>query len=330
MTHGATDSIESPQRAQLDPPSPAIFATRYNARFAIPDGRVAPQPPSMKTRQFRQLANLPPPKRAALVVEGLLAIGANVATLAKELEQCNEASADRAARLVYNAAREEAGKFLILIDVYRAPAVDQPTICRQFARAGDHLSKLVYAEMADYAIASRDELLCAVTDNRQALYLDGPNDYDWVFRNELLSERESALYVDLVLSEGQFAWWAPHDYSAHRASPGSVRLVEALLTTGLVSEAGLKALQRAWRGFDPQGKSHNGDWADRTREALQAFPDQNIEHDGWTGTAWFVADQWLMPMVQFDVEQADVKLDDLLATRKQRYEAEMMRELGYP
>lgn len=282
----------------------------------------------MKTRQFKQLAGLPRAKRVPLVVEGLTAIGANIAKLVEELEQCNEAEAYRSARLAHNVAREEAGKFLVLVDAYRASAKDQAMISRQFARAGDHLSKLLYAQMADYSIGSRKELHSAVTRHRQALYLDGPNGCDWVFRNDLLSERESALYVDLVDSEGALEWWTPHDYPMGVPAPASVRLVQALLTTGLVSPAGFQALQDAWRGFDPLAESHCWEWAERTRCALHAFPDENVDEGHWTGDAGYVADHWPMPLVQFDLDEAEVTVDALVSQRQQRYETEMMEEYG--
>lgn len=282
----------------------------------------------MKTRQFKQLAGLPPGKRPSLVVDGLRAIGANVAKLAEELEQCNEAKTFRAASLLYNVGREEAGKFLVLIDAYRAPDADQATISRQFKRARDHLSKLIYAQIADYSIASQDELISAIDRHRQALYLDGPNDYDWIFRNELLSERENSLYVDLVDTEGELSWWTPHDYDMPVSVPWSMRLVQALLTTGFISPAGLEGLREAWTGFDPREQSQFRDWADRTKRALRAFPDENTEDGRWSNAARFIADRWPMPMVELDVEEANVEVNELVTEREARYEAEMMREYG--
>jgi AbiV family abortive infection protein len=143
----------------------------------------------MKTRQFKKLAGLSPARRASLVVEGLVGIGDNVGRLVEELEKCNAAGAYRSARLLRNVGREEAGKFLVLIDAWRALDADAKTISRQFARAGAHLSKLIYAQIADYSIASQSELVDAVNRHRQGSYLDGPNDHDWIFRNDLLSER---------------------------------------------------------------------------------------------------------------------------------------------
>src|SRR6266550_9060606 len=157
----------------------------------------------MKTRQFRQLAGMSFKQRLPLLVRGLDAVAANVRRLAGERETCAEAGAHQAAELLRNVAREEAGKFLVLIDTCRAPVGDDATISRQFDRAGNHLAKLIYAQIADYSIASQPELLRAIDLHRQALYLDGPNDFDWIFPNELLAEREGALYVDLVESEGK-------------------------------------------------------------------------------------------------------------------------------
>lgn len=284
----------------------------------------------MKTRQFKQLAGLSPARRASLVVEGLVAIGDNVVTLVEELEKCNAAGAYRSARLLRNVGREEAGKFLVLIDAWRAPDTDARTISRQFARAGAHLSKLIYAQIADYSIASQSELVSAVNRHRQGLYLDGPNGHDWIFRNDLLSERENALYIDLVDSEGQLEWWPPHDHEMSEPVPRSMQLVMALLSTGLVSVDGLAALREAWVGFDPHEDSHCQEWIGRTQRALQAFPDNNVEGDRWTSAAYFVADRWPMPMVELELEEAKTTIDAMVAERETAYEAYVMSEYGYP
>src|ERR1039457_6349331 len=116
----------------------------------------------MKTRQFKQLASKGFDARLPLLIEGLKAIAANVSRITGELEVCNGARAYRAAELLTNVGKEEIGKFLILIDSCRAPESDQATISRQFGRAGNHLAKLINAQIADYNIASQEELLRAV------------------------------------------------------------------------------------------------------------------------------------------------------------------------
>ena len=277
----------------------------------------------MKTRQFRQLGGLRAADRDRLVAEGLAAIAANVSQIAGEMAKCAEFKSRRASRLLYNIGREEAGKFLALIDVYRSPGSSQATTARQFARAGSHLAKLVYAQMADYSIASRTELISAIDHHRRALYLDGPNDDDWVFRNDLLSQREEALYVDLIDAEGTLEWWPPMDDFGEFIPPASMRLVLALAGTGLVGERGFKALGRAWRDFDPSAESHCGDWSARTRAALMGCAPEKAADENWTAEAAMAADRWPMPLVEIEIELAPVSLEDLQAKRARSEKARM-------
>ena len=282
----------------------------------------------MKTRQFQQLAGLSKEHRVEKVLEGLQATGANVLALTENLEKCNDARAFRAAQLVYNAGREEAGKFLILIDTWRAPSASQDQISRQFNRAGDHLSKLLYAQMADYSIATQKELLSAINTHRRGLYLDGPNDFDWIFRNDLLTERESAMYVDLVEAEGSLEWWAPRDYGMSVTVPFSMRLVGRLLETDLVTEGGLSRLQEAWADFDPVEDSHCSKWAERNAKALSAFPDRNVDGPRLNSDASFVARRWPMPMVALDLTMTKVTEEEMIALRDEIYESWLRREFG--
>lgn len=282
----------------------------------------------MKTRQFNRLAGLPRDRRRELVLEGLLDIGENVAILGDELERCNAARAFRAARLVHNAGHEEAGKFLVLVDVFRAPEAGQAAIARQFRRAGDHLSKLIYAQMSDYSIGSQSELVKAVDHHRKGLYLDGPNDYDWIFRNELLSERERALYIDLVDAEGSLQWWTPVDYEMPIPVPFSIRLVRDLMSTELLTPAGLEVLEEAWTGFDAQKECHCTEWQRRTEEALLTFPQANESEGTLNASADFITRHWLMPMVELAVEIQKVSQDELVARREDAYQAWINEEFG--
>ena len=188
----------------------------------------------MKTRQFKQLAGSSGRKRAELLIEGLEAVAANVSALATEIERCNVADARRASRLVANIGTEEAGKFLILLDVYRSPRSHAATISRQFARAQVHLPKLVYAQIADYSIGSKDELERALGHLRPSHHLDGPNDWDWVFKNDLIMNREGSLYVDLVESDGELQWWAPDEPGIPGSVTRPMQLVKAIAASGLI------------------------------------------------------------------------------------------------
>jgi AbiV family abortive infection protein len=279
----------------------------------------------MRTRQFRQLAGMGTEKRLPFLETGLNAIGANVQRLAAEYDECVRSGSTRSAQLVRNVAREEAGKFLILIDAARCPTAAQGLLSEQFNRAGIHLAKLVYAQIADYSIATQDELLRAVEGHRHRLHLDGPNDFDWIVPNHLIAERESALYVDLVEDEEGLDWSAPRE-ARDRIAPsmcGSVWLVMGIMATGLTSVAGMRALGDAWDGFDPYVDSHCTDWAQRTAAALAARSTNEAN------AARFVADRWPMPMVELDISEVKVTVEDLRAKREVLEKAWFYRQYGY-
>lgn len=281
----------------------------------------------MKTRQFKQLAGLTGTRRTDLVVEGLGAIAGNIGALADEIEACLNAGASRAAQMVSNVGVEEAGKFLILLDVYRSPHSDARVVSRQFDRAQVHLPKLVYAQIADYSIGSQTELLRALGYLRPSHHLDGPNDYDWIFRNHLITEREGSLYVDLVETDSELEWSAPQEPGSFGGIRRPMHLVQAIAATGLVSSAGLSALSRAWEGFDPRAESHCWEWAERTQAALDELADKGAMTAD-ADTAHFVSDRWPMPLVELDVEEERVKIPALEAERDAQFEAFMRREHG--
>jgi AbiV family abortive infection protein len=249
-------------------------------------------------------------KRTEWLIEGLNAIGANVVALAEDLERCREARAFRAGTLARNALREEAGKFLILMDIYRLPRNDQGLVEQQLKRATNHMAKLIYDQMTDYCIGDRRELVEAVDRHRASHYLDGPNDVDWIFRNALIDDRERALYVDLVDSEGELMWWTPPEDPYLSTLPDSAQVVYGIMECRLVTPAGFDALEAAWKGFDGTADSHCSDWGRRTIAALTAIaPDS--PGDDWQGWIRFLAQNWVMPMVELEVEELRVTTAEL-------------------
>jgi AbiV family abortive infection protein len=278
----------------------------------------------MRTRQFKQLAGMSPSARIECTAIGLRHIAENVVRHTLQADECASSGAFQVARLAQQIAREEAGKFLVLIDAFRGPGTSQATMSRQFERAGQHLAKLIYAQVADYSIASQGELLGAVERHRRQLHLDGPNGFDWIFSNELISEREGALYVDLVEHEGGLDWLAPDPGTWGSLVPRcrSVDLVIAIESMGFATEQGLRVLPDAWDGFDPLVDSHCTDWAKRTEAAAESA--------GFAGHAQapFVIDRWPMPMVEIDVAEVKVAVADLQAKREALGQAWLAQQFG--
>ena len=98
----------------------------------------------------------------------------------------NQPSAERS---LLGAILEVAGKFLIFVDAARLGRPSQRKLRDQLKRAGDHLAKGLYAKATEIRPADFKELLGFLEPERATLYLDGPNDVDSIFRNEILSSR---------------------------------------------------------------------------------------------------------------------------------------------
>ena len=257
----------------------------------------------VKPRQFKQLLSFPPKERDALICEGLGLLGSRLRLLASEIDQ---QPVGVALELLAGIAGEEAGKALILIDIYRSPRASQAVVSRQLGRASQHLPKLLYRQMVDYRIGDRTELVGALHRHRLDRYLDGPNDVDWVFRNDLVAGRENDMYVDLVQTEDGLEWWPPLPTTIRRAVPDAVRLVLALQDAGMFAAGALKRLERSWVDFDPAVESHFGDWSDRTANALRGGPSASLA---------IACELWPMPMTELELEPIAVTDEEIEKAR---------------
>jgi hypothetical protein len=212
-------------------------------------------------------------------------------------------------------ADEEAAKFLILVDAIRCPRHEQKRLVAQLRRCNDHLAKGIYATVCDYSAGSFEELVSYIEPLRQSHYLDGPNDVDWIFRNEIEGRREQRLYVDYVETDDGRDWWEPNRYDELSDLPSRtsrvVDVVRSLIRAGLGSSEGLAVIAKDWRTFEPVGSSWGQlvDRIDTTLATLEEIAclgetfhsrDRAILHDSWT-----------FPLYGADLSMVKVTLDSL-------------------
>jgi hypothetical protein len=95
------------------------------------------------------LASLRPEPLHEAVAEGLRLIAEHVAALEEVAAQQEGPAAARATEILRVVSDEEAGKFLILLDVVRAISADAKTKADQFRKAGSHIAKGVYSRAVD-------------------------------------------------------------------------------------------------------------------------------------------------------------------------------------
>jgi hypothetical protein len=239
-------------------------------------------------------------------------VAEHVATLEHAATQQEGPAAARAAAAIRAIADEEAGKFLVLLDVARGARTSAQVKARQLRRAGDHLAKGIYARAAEMRPASYGELLSYVNTLRQSHYLDGPNDVDWIFRNEIEAAREEHLYVDFVESDDGDVWVSPSRFDdiGFTSQPDATELVGALQRAGLCSPDALAAVVDVWHDFTPRPETH---WVENERLSIETLG--RIE----VATGEPIADSditrivrtWTFPLYQADLARVVVELDVL-------------------
>lgn len=214
----------------------------------------------MRPKAIADLAQLSNEDFFKSVARGLDHIGENVLKIMEDANRLEQAQGVRGVHILTTMASEEAGKFLILMDAVRCPRDDPKRFVAQLRRFNDHLAKGIYAESCEGLMGSFGSHREWIDDERKEYFLDGPNEVDWIFRNEILQRREQSLYVDYVDLDGDHNWWSPHDQNRYLGGerrgeplplrlPRSVRLVKAMTEVGFVAPEALAVIAAQWRGI---------------------------------------------------------------------------------
>ena len=251
---------------------------------------------------------LPVAKRLDAIAEGLELLVEHVTTLTGDLVYLANGSRPRGALMLEALAQEEAAKVLILLDLVRLGWRDPLKVKVQIGRFYDHLSRCIYAEVSKMRPADFAEVRRIVEDIRQAYYLDGPNDVDWIFRNQLLSSREDGLYVDYVRYEDAAAWSTParNDMLGFHAGTAVQRLVIALHRLGVTSRRDLEVLADTWAGQVIEDATRWSVAADLNAEMLARLDEEGAALPGARDAyGRRVISQWTFPLHSLDLTESD-------------------------
>lgn len=201
----------------------------------------------MKVRAIRDLCQLSGVALLETIAEGMkLALdnAINLENDAKCLHSRNTTGYD----ILMAIAREEAAKVLILLDAVRCPQNGEH-FGNQLRRFCDHFSRGIYAEMCDWEPSHFGEVCLNIDRERKDLYLDGPNDTDWIFYNQITHDREQRLYVDYVKNGDEYIWLQP--YSSERScphfTPRVIAIANSLQLSGCLSVDALTEIANIWR-----------------------------------------------------------------------------------
>nr|MDE0500644.1 hypothetical protein [bacterium] len=242
------------------------------------------------------------------------AIASHVDSLVGAAIRCDKAGDGVAAEVLMAIARDEAGKFLVLLDAARIPYTDKARMTSQLKRAGSHLAKSLYFEMTDLRPATLSEVERYLAEARRSHYLDGSNDADWIFRNRALADREDVMYVDYQQTDEGFIWHRP-SVSQFRTGlfvPQGFRLLAEMSTAGFCNPAGLEVVNNIWRDVVPTNGSDGSKdtlWIDIKRRnvcTLEQILATGVAKDIERVSLRRVVDLWTFPSHSVDLALIDV------------------------
>lgn len=237
----------------------------------------------MEPRRAKDLAQLSDQDFFAAVSDGLALVHENAVRLWQSAKLLAEQHHFRGAEIIKGIAEEEAAKYLLLLDAVRCPRKpDSERFARQLGKFNRHLARGLYAEICDWRPVDLREVRAGIERECQAYYLDGPNDVDWIFRNDIERKREEALYVDYVQYDHGHEWVSPEKMERLNASmsmffrePTAVRLISTLHAADFASPESLAVIAQIWRSEEFGDDARHDRFAAFTRATLQALADKD-------------------------------------------------------
>ncbi len=211
-------------------------------------------------------------------------------------------------------AEEEAAKYLILIDFVRCPRSLHEERSRQLDYFCDHLPKGIYAEYCSFFPADFKEIIRYVKSAREKYYLDGPNNVDWIFGNDILHRRIDKLYVDYVSDGNGECYWQyynPKAYLLGHQARTVVEIASALHQAGVASPEGLAVVADVWRAVKVTSEMTSGELQQLNRRTLETLKSLGCLAKAPDQVYGKVIQQWPFPLYPLDLTIKDVKKADL-------------------
>jgi AbiV family abortive infection protein len=274
----------------------------------------------MEPRALGRITELNRRTRLAVIAEGLDLLAEQVGTLGGDIDSLSKAGRRRGLTVLANHADEEAAKVLILLDVVRADRRKQKLVARQLRRFSDHLARCIYAEIAQMNPANLAEVRAIAHPMRLSHYLDGPNDIDWIFRNQVLEQREAGLYVDYVHDDERDRWVTPAEHDDVLAGPlpaGVRELVSSLHKVGVTRLRGLEIVAEVWRSHPIDDSTTWGEIESLNHSIVEKVLGEDLAGPTATDTdVGRAIESWSFPLAGIDLEEIETPIEDLRAEQE--------------
>jgi AbiV family abortive infection protein len=267
-------------------------------------------------RAVAELAQRSDPDFFAEVALGMRLATANALGLWRDFMVMHRAGRRQGAEILSAFVEEEAAKFFILLDAVRCPRTSQQ-FGRQLRYFYDHLAKGIYALHYTYFPADFAEVQRYVASHREEYYLDGPEGFKWIFRNQILEGREANIYVNYVRTDEGLGWVSPRRRliaGPWRAQPETLALARTMCRLGFAMPESLARVAEVWRPFVIEDGTTWGAIQRQNAETLDA-----LERHGLLKSREFVEpvlERWTFPLYPLDLQADGTKVQDLIKHRR--------------
>lgn len=262
-----------------------------------------------KARRLNRLFELSRGERLSIIGEGLEHLGAHVEELMESIDHLLQVGRKSGAAALQTICIEESAKVLILLDIARTH--DQRVAQKGCSYFYLHLPRLIYANVHASNPADFGEIERYLTWLRPSHYLDGPNDVDWIWRNDLLRTRENSLYVDYEETDDGFMWTGCDPDQVHLDTE-VVRLVLAMKQAGLLTTRGAQATAGVWKEATFDSATRWEFCRDKAEEVLRAaLPPDTVPSESLGAAVHLILQKWTFPLLRLDLKEERISMETL-------------------
>jgi AbiV family abortive infection protein len=275
----------------------------------------------MKHRAIKNLNQLSDKDLYKEISVGLEKIHENCLELNRSSHFLFENKKYQALKIIEAISKEEAAKYLILIDVLRCPRKQQhQQFTRQLDKFNDHLAKGIYAELCGWNPHTYKELCEYIRPNLDTIYLDGPLDVDFIFRNQIIAQREEAFYVDYAQIDDGHSWLSPQDqhslyedFPFYYLNPSVISIVKALHSLGISKLESIEIFSTFWRDFEFNDDTHYQELRKANAECLKLLDAQNLLNNtnATQDECNLVVNKLPFPLYKEAMKEIEVKISEL-------------------
>jgi len=261
----------------------------------------------MRTKAIRDLARLSDSELFREISNGLELVLENAHQIEEHSRFLAENGKTRGYKILHAIAAEEAAKYLILIDAIRCPRSSSKIFSRQLGHFDKHLSKGIYAHYYELSPATFREVREWIESELEEYYLDGPEGFEWIFRNEILQRREEIFYVDYIESDNEHQWFSPKQYDIDNATlmgvitPPIMEIARALRDAGFNNPDALALIAEFWRPIPITDNLTWNELREYNCQTLNKLESKNLLHTSSKSIFSKIIDKWLFPLYCIDL-----------------------------